>query len=778
MARSKAPSLQLVQDATMDRLTASAVSKVGVLVPPWAILGVEAAAGAISHAMWGQQPAVTWAAVGCTLGSTVLTGLTWAVTHQRRLIGRLHATLTTAAASAWFTTATITGLDAPVVNGALFFGGATLAISWNIRTVIRAAGGEDGEHGGDALGSLFNRAKEQAGLKGARVRALEVTDHKVKGQMQLPPGEKTAEDAIKATDRIESGMQLPPGSVTVARDDDRADRAHITVSDPRAIRQPIAWPGPSHPGASVDKPLRIGVYQDGDEVQYRFVGHHLQIMGRTGSGKSIGGAWNIIGEVITRADAAVFSIDISKDDQTMGPLREGLHRFETSKAGAVELIRALHAAIPERTKWLAEHGYSDWEPGCGLTYWYLHIEEIAKLVNEIGDADEERLGEILKELRSAGGSVILSLQRADYTQIPTLFRSQMAKMCFGLSDPDDVKYGVSARQRKADVVPHEWEDHYPGMAYLDAKSIRTTHYAMPLRTFSWGRSSAEARAAMAAHAAAYPAAGKQVDHFTATLARPATPRAQDGAGTALAGGAAIPLPAASAASAPAEPHDEREEFASDFAELLGDAAELVIATQHASPSMLQRKLRIAWQDCLRLLEALQRKDVVGPPEPGTGTRPVLIAADDRAAPGVIEHLRATGDVVTETLVRTDDPDPALSAGADDAVHQPTTEEADALRAPGPAVKMHPADARNLIHAWLRRRHHSGAVTFTATDDDLTHVRHQTGNGRAWIYKVLTDLTDRGVLTLAKEGSTRTYTITDLSPLDRDDRDERNSDRAA
>ncbi|MEU9832725.1 DNA translocase FtsK [Streptosporangium sp. NPDC048047] len=771
MARkTSSPSLQLVQEATMERLAASAVSKLGVLVPPWAVLGTEAAAGALSHALWGQTPEVTWAAVGCTLGSTVLTSLTWAITHQRRLIGRLHATITTAAASAWFTTATITGLGSPVVNGALFFGGATLALSWNIRTVIRNAGGEGEADGGDALGSLFARAREQAGLKGAKVRATEITSHKVKGQMQLPPGEKTADDAIKATGRIESGMQLPPGSVVVARNDDRADHAHITVSDPRAIRQPIGWPGPSHPGASIDKPLRIGVYQDGDEVEYHFVGHHLQIMGMTGSGKSIGGAWNIIGEIITRHDAAVFSIDISKDDQTMGPLREGLHRFETTKAGAVELIRAMHKAIPERTKWLASRGYSNWEPGCGLTYWYLHIEEIAKLVSEIGGQDEELLGEILKEIRSAGGSVILSLQRADYTQIPTIFRSQMAKMCFGLSDPDDVKYGVSSRQRKADVEPHEWEDHYPGMAYLDGKSIRTTHYAMPLRTFSWGRSSREARAAMTAHAAAFPATSKKADPFTAALARPTTqapPAVPAPAGT----GAVLPLSAAR--TAPTAPHHEQEEqgnFTAAFAGLLGDAAALIIATQHVSTAMLQRKLRISREDCLRLVEALERKGVIGPPAPGSDDRTVLIAADDPTVPDVIEHLRTTGDLVTAALAGVEDPDPALTAGPDDTVAEPTATEAESLQSDAPAVKMHPAEARRLLYAWLRHRHHNGAATFTATDEDLTQVRAQTGNGRAWIYKVLSDLTDRGVLAARQSGSTRTYTITDLSPLDREDYD--------
>ncbi|WP_149259815.1 DNA translocase FtsK [Actinomadura sp. K4S16] len=750
MAR-KTQSLQLVQDATMERIAVSAVSKVGVLVPPWAVLGLEAAGGAVSHAMWGAPPAVTWAAAGCTLGSTLLTALTWMATHRRRMLGRVHSTATTASATTWFTVATITGVTADATAGALFFGGATLALSWNIRTVIRAQG--DGDGTGDALGSLFDRAKEQAGLKGARVRAVEVTDHKVKGQMQLPPGEKTADDAVKATARIESGMQLPPGSVIVARDEDRADRAHVTVSDPRAIRRPIMWPGPSRPGGSVDEPLRIGIYQDGDEVEYRFVGHHLQIMGMTGSGKSIGGAWNIVGEIITRADAAVFSIDVSKDDQTMGPLREGLHRFETGKAGAVDLIRAMHAAIPERTKWLAARGYQAWEPGCGLTYWYLHIEEVPKLFNELAGEDEERLAEILKEIRSAGGSVILSLQRADYTQIPTLIRSQMAKMCFGLSDPDDVKYGVSARQRKADVEPHEWEDHYPGMAYLDGKSVRTTHYAMPLRTFSWGAGSAEANAAMAAHAAAYPAAAKDVDPFTADLSR-VQPAQATASAPASAPRAAVVL------------EDEREAFAAEFAEMLGDAAEQVIAVQHASPQMLQRKLRVTREDSLRLLEALERKGIVGAADDDGEGRPVLVAAD--AAAETVARLRDNGDPVTAAL-RTEDPDPAVIAGAGDPIQEPTDAEAEGLVTENQdRDPMTPAAARGLVHDWLRHRQQAGQPSFTASDAELTAVRNRTGNGRAWTYKVLKDLTDRGVLRADKSGNSTTYTIADLSPLDRDD----------
>src|SRR2546426_761175 len=123
---------------------------------------------------------------------------------------------------------------------------------------------------------------------------------------------------------------------------------------------------------------------------------------RGGGPDSGGGGGNILGEVLTRPDAAVFAIDTSKDDQTLGPLRPGLARFDTDPKAAVQLLRAIHAAIPQRTKWLAQHGHSKWEQGCGLTYWVLWIEEAAKVMNGLSSKDEERLEELVKEARSAG----------------------------------------------------------------------------------------------------------------------------------------------------------------------------------------------------------------------------------------------------------------------------------------------------------------------------------------------------------------------------------------
>ncbi|GAA2576726.1 DNA translocase FtsK [Actinomadura fulvescens] len=768
MAR-KTQTLQIAQDATVERIIVAAVSKIGVMVPPWAVLGLVTVIAAISHAKWGQPPAVTWATMAATLSTVVMTGVTWAVSHQRGLLGRAHSTLTALFGGLWFTIATITGIAAQVTLGMLFFGGGTLAVAWNIRAVIRQTPSLDGGSV-DPLSFLFDKAKDSFGLSGAKVRTTEVDDYKIRGKLALPAGEKTADDAIKTAPYIESGMRLPPGSVLVAADEDDASQAHVTFSDPRVMKRPLPWPGPYRPGGSIAEALRPGMYQDMSEVLHPFIGHHLQIMGMIGSGKSIGGAWNYLAEIISRRDTGTFGIDISKDEQTLGPVRDGLHRFETTKAGAVDLIRGMHAEIPQRTKWLSAHGFQKWTKGCGLLYWFLWIEEYSKLYEALGEADQTKLEEIIKEIRSAGGSVVISLQRADYTQVPTLIRSQMAKMCFGLADDDDAKFGTSDRQRKAGVAPEQWENHQPGMAYLDAPGIRATHYAMPMRTYAWGKTDNEANANMRAHAAAFPAASKNADEFTARLADPS--------GSAARPGAAIAMPAASTdadhtnaghgvgQSQPEAVEGPREGAGDErFTELLAEAAELVVTARHASTAMLQRKLRLSHADCLRVLEVLERRGIIGPQttEDATG-RPVLVPADAEAAQEVLEQLRADGDAVSQH-VRTDDPSPDLTAGPDDPITEPGAD--DVLETPPEedGTKVSPEAARRLVHDWLRHRAATNRPTFTASDPEFQKIREASGTKRPWSYKVLGELVDDGVLRREKTGATTTFTVIDLAPLD-------------
>jgi hypothetical protein len=55
-----------------------------------------------------------------------------------------------------------------------------------------------------------------------------------------------------------------------------------------------------------------------------------------------------------RDDVAILAIDTSKDERTLGPLREGLARLDTDHKAAVRVLRAVHARIPKRTKWLSQ----------------------------------------------------------------------------------------------------------------------------------------------------------------------------------------------------------------------------------------------------------------------------------------------------------------------------------------------------------------------------------------------------------------------------------------
>ncbi|MBF8187299.1 hypothetical protein ITP53_16480 [Nonomuraea sp. K274] len=524
MARSK-EIVPVQEESSLAKVTAREVSRLVTLVTPW-ITGVFAygLAVALHYILYSPDTIAGWSSF-TTICVLILTGVTYGQSHARGPWGKTHTTLSTFLAGMWTVAIVISGPGHPVLWRLGVVGGITMALTWNIRTVIRLKGWDQPGAVSDPLALLFGQGAEKAGMRGVEATTVKATAHKVEGDVQLEQGRQTAEDLQKKVAYVESGIGLPPGSITAGIDPDDASKAKVTISDPRVMKHPIIWPGPSRPGLSIADPLGIGLWQDLDELDYVIVGHHVQLMGMTGAGKSIGGAWNVLGEVVTRYDVAVFAADITKGKQTLGPLEESLHRFETTKAGVKAMLKDLQPKVKERTDQLSAKGLQKWKKGCGLTYWLIWLEEFPDIFDCLSDKEQDDFLSMLKAIRSAGGTVVLSLQRSDYTQMPTLARGQLAKMCFGVENSADASFGLSERQQDAECRPELWTNAQPGMAYLDAPTLAEGRFAMPGRTYAWGLDDQgafddeRANAAMRAHAAQWPAAAKQVDAATAALSR-------------------------------------------------------------------------------------------------------------------------------------------------------------------------------------------------------------------------------------------------------------------
>lgn len=542
--------ITITEDTSWEKLWATQAGGAVRLLKPWASLGLLLGAGEIYHVTLGHPPVVTWAAVGMTLAGT---GTTWFGWHTSRLVntGRLHTAVTIGAVAAWLVISTVVGPLTDPVGWLMMIFGPAVAFSWNLRSSARVKMSADGDAVTPAgrLSGWFADAAKNAGVPGATLKVREIEPTRAVGKVELPPGERTAADLLHRARNVESGMKFPPNSLSIAEDPDRADHAILTLSDPRMINEPVPWPGPSLPGESIAKPLRTGIWQDGVPVQHTITGHHVHVMGASGSGKSEGACWCYGAEIITRSDVAVLAADRTKASQTWGPLEPALHRVEYTRDGVRDMLNTLHKLVPQRSEYLGDHGLTKWVPGCGLTYLICWLEETPDIYDALTSKEQDHWLSDVKALRSAGGTWVVSLQRSDWSQLPTIVRGQMASVCFGLYKSSDERFGLSEKQQEMGASPSSWGTDHPGKAYLHYPGTPPDRIAMAMRHYAWGDTSTRERhdetaaAAMAEHAAQYPAAARPVDEMTAAitggLRTPARPAA--GTATAAGGGPARPV---------------------------------------------------------------------------------------------------------------------------------------------------------------------------------------------------------------------------------------------
>jgi len=431
----------------------------------------------VCHQWLGHSTALPAITPVISLLGAGLSALTYRAASARSGITRAHATATTALGTAGVVATIIAGMPQAMVV-VWVFGGMAVCLSWNIRRALRNSGEEEG-------GGLFEKVK----LAKVRATAIEAGPNKVTARLALPAGETSVEDVQKAADRIGATLRLHKGAVRVVGDPDDLSQADMTIVPIDVLRHPTPWAGPSAPGGSMVDGLVVGVYEDGEPQQLflpadvaadRTISTHYGVQGMTGSGKTRGAklVWT---EILTRRDGNLIVLDPSKGEQSVGFLSGKAH-LVIGHQRCKTVAKRLLAAITERTTQLGRWGYEQWTPEVfarhGMPYLTVWIEESAKVLQ-----DAQTLTQIAQEARSAGISLILSLQKATYRQMPTDVRSQLGGVwCFGVKELEDAAYLLSEDTIDAGARPDRWKNRRPGCNYLEGIGIEEARYPIPGRT--------------------------------------------------------------------------------------------------------------------------------------------------------------------------------------------------------------------------------------------------------------------------------------------------------
>lgn len=464
---------------------------------PFAVWLAEWPLAALAHWQWGGSP---WAAGGLTLSAVAITGATWWIGVDHKVKGQrlVASVLTSGAASTWFAGAAIGGATTELAVNTWLMGGPTIALVWAVKRTLRTT--ENTQASGDgAEKGLF----EKIGLARAKARPMKVEPNKVTIPVELDRGAQTHEDAAKAAKNLAGVAGLPESAVRWEKDPDDAGQGAYVLIPEDMLREPTPWPGPTCPGGSIaDAPIAVGIYEDGPVCAIWFNGdeaagrnaQHYQVMGMTGAGKSQGGRVALV-DLMTRRDVVLWLLDPSKGQQTFGPILPGADWAALSMPECQQVIGVLPNVITARANELGAHGYDQWTPEAGaklnMPYMVVWFEEVAKLFRDGVD-----LAPIAQEARSAGISLVFSLQRSSHTSMDTDVRANIGGAgVFGTNSVTDSGFALSDDTMDAGARPEAWKNNKPGYSYWEAAGLNEERFATPTRTYLLDKGEAAATVA-------------------------------------------------------------------------------------------------------------------------------------------------------------------------------------------------------------------------------------------------------------------------------------------
>jgi hypothetical protein len=465
----------------IGQIVSHLASKAVPYAAPWAgAYTLPPIAGFTTHELWNDSAIEAgFASAGMGISTAALAAVTWHVAggnNRFRKFRRAQATASVAAGMGWLTCATAAGPFGHPMIDLWLMGGGVFAASWNIRQLMRNAHDETEQVEGN---TGFAKIAEAIGLEKLRVKKAEGNG---KGMVSVPvelTAGQTVEDVQSALPKLAAAAQIPPSGATVKRDPDNAGQAtmHLRVAD--LLKGGVEFVPPIRMGMLPNEPIPLGLYADGETFLINpfdaDILQHLLVMGVTGAGKSEF-ARGLIAHLSTRRKLTMFVADCSKGRQSMGHIADGIDWFLTQPREVKHLFKALPAAIKARGDVLADEGLDQWTPDSSLNAMVLWLEEAADLT------DFDELDQIARAARSVGIWLVVSLQRAVWTNINVNVRTNLqAAACFGVDDAGDAGFCLPDRVVEAGAVP-DWGSDRPGYAFATGMGIDQGRWTMEWRS--------------------------------------------------------------------------------------------------------------------------------------------------------------------------------------------------------------------------------------------------------------------------------------------------------
>jgi DNA segregation ATPase FtsK/SpoIIIE, S-DNA-T family len=447
-------------------------------------------------------------------------------------------------------------------------------------------GREDPEHDAEGTSQRLTLALSDLGVEAHVVRAV-VGPRVTRYELRLGSGVKVGkvrnlqQDIAYALAATEVRILAPiPGKSAVGVEVPNTRPAKVTLGDVfRAYPDANDWTLPVGLGKDISG---RAVFFDLSEMP------HLLVAGTTGSGKSVMLNGLLTSLLLTTDPRQVKMVLIDPKRVELSQFGRVPHLITPVVTDVKKAANALAWAVAEMERRYevlekigvrSVEGYND-RAEVQIPYVVVVIDELADLMMQAGAKVEDAIIRLAQKARAVGIHIVVATQRPSVDVITGMIKANV---------PSRIAFAVSSQVDSRVILDSPGAEALLGMGDMLYKPVSA---ARPSRV--QGAFISEAEVDRVVSATVESASGRAEARFVEEVTQPRSVKEEND-----------------------EPDDD----------LLPEAASFVVSTQQASVSAVQRRFRVGYSRAGRIIDALERKGVVGPYE-GSKSRAVVASTMD------------------------------------------------------------------------------------------------------------------------------------------------------